>query len=188
MGSEISSINSSVNASVSEYIHNQNLERFELKEAISTDNRDNHPPLNAIDGNIDTYFALRGCTQDGYWKSNFNVPGGINVTRVEVMSANIDEDEASEAIVFVGDHEIGILPKEIEKSKLYPFKCYTENEDFVKIVTGRNDNKLTFANVYVYSQNGTCFAYVTVSMIRAAESLIPFRTTTNYEELFLEII
>ena len=42
----------------------------------------------------------------------------------------------------------GILPAKVEKSKDYTIDCEAVG-DFVKIVTGRNDGKLSFANLEV---------------------------------------
>ena len=43
------------------------------------------------------------------------------------------------------------MPENVEKSKVYMFYyCETEG-DFVKIVTGRDDGMLTFANIEVFS-------------------------------------
>ena len=43
--------------------------KVELQEATATDNRDDHLAGNGIDGNKDTYFALKGGSTDGYWQS-----------------------------------------------------------------------------------------------------------------------
>ena len=104
--------------------------------------------MQAIDGKKDTYFALKGGIEDGYWQSYFTIPGS-KVTRVEVTSATDHEDEASEAMVYVGDNKIGTLPKDVKKSKRYCFTCDAVG-DFVHIVTGRKDMKLTLAYVEVY--------------------------------------
>ena len=52
-------------------------------------------------------------------------------------------------MVYVGDKKIGTFPDAVEKSKVYSFPCDTAG-NFVKIVTGRDDKKLTFSNVKVY--------------------------------------
>ena len=75
------------------------------------------------------------------------------MTRVEVTSANDHEDEASEAKVYVGDKLCGTFPSVVEKSKVYSFLCEACFGDYVRIVTGRSDNKLAFANVEVYGPN-----------------------------------
>ena len=47
---------------------------------------------------------------------------------------------------------IGTLPPNVEKSKVYTFD-YEAVGDFVKIVTGRDDGYLSFANLQVYEAN-----------------------------------
>lgn len=40
---------------------------------------------NALDGNKNTYFALQGGKQDGWWKADFNEKG-VMVTQVKVTA------------------------------------------------------------------------------------------------------
>ena len=79
---------------------------------------------------------------------------GTKVNRVEITSRGELEFEASNAKVYIGGKLCGTLPEEVEKSKVYTFKCDTVG-DYVKIVTGRNDTdqRLTFSNVAVYAAN-----------------------------------
>ena len=111
---------------------------------------DDHGPENATDGDKDTYFALQGAIAAGYWQSKF--VGDKRITRVEVTSAHERENEGSEACIYIGDKKVGSLPVEVEKSKVYAFPCEADGH-FVKIVTGRSDGKLAFANVEVWSNN-----------------------------------
>ena len=61
-------------------------------------------------------------------------------------------DQGNKAAVYVGNTLCGTLPATLEASKVYNFNCVTSG-DFVKIVTGRTDGFLTFANVNVYESN-----------------------------------
>ena len=68
------------------------------------------------------------------------------------MSRDGCEEEANNAKIYVGEKLCGTLPAKVEKSKLYTFDCETVG-NFVKIFTGRDDGKLTFANLEVYAIN-----------------------------------
>ena len=59
------------------------------------DDEDNHP-RNALDGNKETIFSLKGDAKDGYWKAEFIISKSP-VTRVEIMSGNQKEDELNNA-------------------------------------------------------------------------------------------
>lgn len=98
-----------------------------------------------------TYFALKGGVEDGYWKSYFTAPG-TTVTRVDVTTAMFNEDEASEAKVYIGDKLCCTFPSDVKRSKVYSFTCNTAG-DYVQIVTGRDDKKLAFANVEVHAND-----------------------------------
>ena len=81
-------------------------------------------------------------------------------------------------MVYVGDKKIGILPKDVEKSKVYTYDCDAVG-DFVKIVTGREDKKLAFANVEVYGTfNNSYITYTTTSEIVSYG-----KTTTSIKNL-----
>ena len=48
----------------------ENVEKVDLKEPFSSrvnDNREDDHPRNGVDGNNDTFFALQGGKEDGYW-------------------------------------------------------------------------------------------------------------------------
>ena len=60
-------------------------------------------------------------------------------------------DEAELAMVYIGNKKIGTLPSTIVKSKVYSFPCDAVG-DFVKIVPGKSDGELAFANIKVYAK------------------------------------
>ena len=98
-----------------------------------------------------SYFALKGGITDGCWQSYFNTPG-TKVTQVNITTTNINETDASEAKVYIGNRLCCTFPSAVEKSKLYSFTCNSTG-DYLKIVSGRNDGKLAFANVEVIAND-----------------------------------
>ena len=62
---------------------------------------------------------------------------------------NEEWEDANNAKVYVGDTLIGELPSTVEKSKVYTFD-HEVTGDFVKIVSGTSDGKLSFSKVEVH--------------------------------------
>ena len=60
----------------------------------------------------ETYFALKGGINDGFWHSDFIYPGTL-VIKVEITTASGYEDEGNSAKVFVGEHLVGFLPGKV---------------------------------------------------------------------------
>ena len=137
-----------------------------MKTATSSsvwNNRDDHLPGNAIDGNPETWFGLFGednglgedTNKDGFWKAEFDEGGASqpeSITVHIISRKDVAWEEAQNAKIYNGDDLCGTMPSEVEESKLYIFNCKLTGE-YIKIVTGRNDidQKLSFSDVSVYA-------------------------------------
>ena len=92
---------------------------------------------NGNDGSELTLFALQGGKKDGYWKSAFADMAakaaneaeaakaliGKQVSSIQILSRHKDNEEANNARIYVGDKLCGRMPSNVEKYKLYTFKC-----------------------------------------------------------------
>ena len=137
-------------------------ERLPLLEPTSTDYRVGNGPSNAIDGKIETYFALKGGVGDGYWQARFEPTTTVlgaarGARRVKVTSAPVSEQELNNATIYVGDAGewvlVGTLPDNVKKSEVYTFEFDQVAGNSTRIRTGRDDKKLAFAHVEVHSNN-----------------------------------
>ena len=78
------------------------------KEVTSSAIKEEHHATNAIDEKYETYFALQGGHEKGYWKCN--LPKGKTVGRIKIKVVKNHEDELNGAKIFVGENEFDKFP------------------------------------------------------------------------------
>ena len=99
-------------------------------------NVEDHNPLNGIDGDSETFFALDTGKADGYFQADFAFKG-TRVVQIRILTRPL-VNRSQNAKIYIGDTLCGTLPKEVEKSKRYIYDCDATG-DYVRVVTGRED-------------------------------------------------
>ena len=114
---------------------------------------EDHHSRNAIDGDVETYFANAEGTKGAWWKAHFPT-SGVKVKKVQVTMPKDSAHAAfaSNAKVYIGSKLCGKIVATPEIGKVYTLMCDLVG-DYVNVVTGMTgaSQRLAMAKIEVFS-------------------------------------